>query len=282
MARPTKPKELKPKSADEGDAKESSSKGGGGGGGFNLDIKFILTIVAIFLCSTLASVASVYFIAPLALEPALAKISVPHGEGETPPEGEVGETEKPKHAGGMNLELDEFTVNLKTEPVGEEGGGGNEYLRAKMALTITVPEAEDCHHPAAEHAAWKLPAKSNQLALAQTSGVLIAANLPGNNIPTLNGQLAGAALPVSEEVLIANEGAAAPSCPDAFKEKMAQFVPAMRDIINTALMKRTAVQLSTTEGTEALKDEIKQSINQLLDEQYRVSRVNFQDFIIQR
>jgi flagellar basal body-associated protein FliL len=40
--------------------------------------------------------------------------------------------------------------------------------------------------------------------------------------------------------------------------------------------------LSTPEGVETLKDEIKEQINQVLSEEYKVIRVNFQDFIIQR
>jgi flagellar basal body-associated protein FliL len=277
MARPTKPKDLKPKSASEGegDAKESASKGGGGGAGMSLDLKFIFTILAIFLCTTLSSVAAVYFVAPMVLVPAITA-ELPkggHGEGDGEAhgdeEGDEGGGHKPS-ASGMNLELDEFTVNLKTDPA---EGGDNQFLRAKMALTISVPEAENCHHPPAG-------------AEGGGGGHAQAGTLAHQRVP---GVMAGAAAPTTlsgDRTLVASGGggeAAGPAaCLDAFKNKMAQFIPAMRDIINTALMKRTAAQLSTTEGVETLKDEIKEQINQILPTEYRVVRVNFQDFIIQR
>jgi len=96
--------------------------------------------------------------------------------------------------------------------------------------------------------------------------------------------LRGEAAPSVDSTLLA-EGSgkdALGACLDQFKNNMAKYVPTMRDVINAALMKRTAGTLSTLEGQEALKDEIKEEINQFMDQKYQVLRVNFEDFIIQR
>ena len=83
--------------------------------------------------------------------------------------------------------------------------------------------------------------------------------------------------------LLASEGEGGPPpCETLFKEHMGRFVPSIRDIINASLMKRTASQLASQEGQEALKDEIKEQISQIMAPEYEVLRVNFQDFIIQR
>jgi flagellar basal body-associated protein FliL len=320
MARPTKPKDLKPKTEGEGEVKDSGAKGGGGGG-MSLDIKFIFTILAIFLCSTLSSVAAVYFVAPMVLEPVITAAvgkGGAHGEGEAAGEGEHGEgaeaAAETHKSSGLSLELDEFTVNLKTDAA---EGGENTFLRAKMALTISVPPEQDCHHPVTpeggggEHhaqakpntptslTAQAKPAKGNLKALlasAQTQTILVSLN-PTGQMNTATGGIAGGAAPVTKQSktgasrhqgkVIANGGGApAPSGPEAcltgFKDKMGQYIPTIRDIINSALMHRTATQLSTPEGVETLKDEIKEQINQVLSEEYKVIRVNFQDFIIQR
>jgi flagellar basal body-associated protein FliL len=291
MARPTKPKDIKPK-AGEGEAEgKEASKGGGGG----LDIKFIVTIVAIFLCSTLASVASIYFVAPMVLVPAItAQLPKSGEEGKTPP-GKEGEAPPEEHkSSGLNLELDEFTVNLKTDP---DEGSSNQFLRAKMALTIKVPEEEDCNHPKEKAEGIPPPPSTHKVLISLKNlspqsvslGNLLAQNTPQQDKRLHpQGKLLGAASPIPQpkeaDRLIANEGAPAgpEACLAKFKTHMGQFIPAVRDIINTALMKRTATQLSNTEGTEALKDEIKDQVNQILGEEYKVIRVNFQDFIIQR
>jgi flagellar basal body-associated protein FliL len=321
MARPTKPKDLKPKTEGEGEVKDTGAKGGGGGG-MSLDIKFIFTILAIFLCSTLSSVAAVYFVAPMVLEPVITAAvgkGGAHGEGEAPAEGEHGEGAEAAadthKSSGLSLELDEFTVNLKTDAA---EGGENTFLRAKMALTISVPPEEDCHHPAGaegggggeQHAQAKpnspkaitaqaKPVKGtlNQLLASTQTQTILASLNPSGQLNTATGGIAGGAAPVSKKTkgftsrhhgkIIANGGGApAPSGPEAcltgFKDKMGQYIPTIRDIINSALMHRTATQLSTPEGVETLKDEIKEQINQVLSEEYKVIRVNFQDFIIQR
>lgn len=249
MARPTKPKDLKPKVDG-----EAPAAGGGGGG---LDLKFIIMVVVIVIASVVGSAGSAYLMTTMFVMPELAKVS--HGAG--PAGGEEGgheatgpdgaSTETPAHEVGMNLELDEFTVNLKVDP----NLGGSQFLRAKMALSIKVPEKENCY---AEHKAAML-------------------------LPTVygNGKLVGAAAPV-DRTLVANEGESGPSCEDMFKINMGKYVPTIRDVINAALMKRTASTLATLEGQESLKDEIKEQLSSILAPDYEVLRVNFQDFIIQK
>jgi flagellar basal body-associated protein FliL len=48
-------------------------------------------------------------------------------------------------------------------------------------------------------------------------------------------------------------------------------------------MKRSASDLSTPEGQEAFKDEVKEQVDHVIgSNQYTVQRINFEDFIIQR
>lgn len=255
MARPTKPKDLKPKSAEDADGGEASAKPGGAG--LAIDIKFLVTILAIFLCSSIASVASVYFIAPMVIVPAIVeKLPKPGAEAGAEGEGEGEGEGHPASKTGMNVQLDEFTVNLKADP----NEGGNQFLRAKMSLSVTPPSGKEC----GGHA--QLPVKAQPVLASVGPGVIVG----------------GAA--ATDEVLLANgggEGGGDP-CVAEFTKHMSAYIPAIRDIINSSLMKRTAEQLSTLEGQEALKDEIKDQINQLMTEGYQVIRVNFEDFIIQR
>lgn len=262
MAKPSKPKDIKPKA----DGEAGAATGGGGGGG--LDLKFIITIIAIVLSTTLTSGAAVYFLAPMVLMPAIedqlkkiAAAAPAHGE-----EGEEGgEAEGHASKVGMNLELDEFTVNLKEDP----SMPGTQYLRAKMSLNVSVPPEEDCY---AEHSA---------------EGEKHAQAIP---LDIREGQIVGAAVAVTDHPeidpsLLANEGAAVDpkvACIAEFKDHMGKYIPTIRDIINAALMKRSAGTLATLEGQEALKDEIKESINQFMDPKYQIIRVNFEDFIIQK
>jgi len=258
MAKPSKPKDIKPKA--DGDA--AASGGGGGGGG--LDLKFIITLMVIMLCTTLTSGAAVYFLAPMVLMPAieeqLKKVAAAPAHGE---EGAEGEGEHETSKVGMNLELDEFTVNLKEDPALP----GTQYLRAKMSLNVGVPAEEDCYAEPAEgekHA--EVPAILRE------------------------GQVVGAAVSISsrdiDDSLIANGGGAAVdpkvACIATFKDHMGKYIPTIRDVINASLMKRSAGTLATLEGQEALKDEIKESINQFMGEKYQIIRVNFEDFIIQK
>lgn len=254
MARPTKPKDLKPKV--EGEIADASAAGGGGGGG--LDLKFIIMVVVILVATIGGSVGSAYLMTTMFVVPEIGKIAKAAGAG-AGAQGEAagGEggadaasTESTANEVGMNLELDEFTVNLKADP----NADGTQYLRAKMALSIKVPEKENCY-------------------LEGKKAMLSPDMVPG-------GKVMGAAAPV-DRTMIAEEGGG-PSCEQIFKNNMSKYVPTIRDVINAALMKRTANSLATLEGQESLKDEIKDQLSQILAPNYKVLRVNFQDFIIQK
>jgi len=248
MARPTKPKDLKPKA--EAEITTTSAPAGGGGGSLGLDIKFIVTLVAIVVSTLVGSAGSAYFIVPLVLEDKLSQIKVTAAV-----DGGAGATDDDGEKVGMNLELDEFTVNLKEDP----NIGGNQYLRAKLSMNVGVPGEEDCYHLSAF-------------------------------LPTLPANIVGAAAPIATESVIVAQAHGGGSgtadtltvCLDNFKNNMAKYVPTMRDVINAALMKRTAGTLSTLEGQEALKDEIKEEINLFMEDKYEVLRINFEDFVIQR
>lgn len=242
MARPTKPKDLKPKT----DGENLAGPGAGlaaatSGGGF--DMKFIIALAVVALISVAGTAGSTYFITTQITDISKKVAVAPgeeHGDGH-----EAGHT--PANVVGMNLELDDFMVNLKPDPNLE----GTQYLKAKMALSIRVPEAEDCY--AKKHAM----------------------------LPALDGQIVGAAAPMNE-TLLASGGGGGPTCEQIFKDNMGKYVPTIRDVINASLMKRTASTLASLEGQEALKDEIKEQLNQIMGPDYGVIRVNFQDFIIQR
>lgn len=257
MARPTKPKDIKPKALDESGVPAAS----GGGGEPKLDLKLIITIVAIFVASIVGSAASVYFLAPMVVVPAVVEqviAATTEGGGEHGGGAHAG----PHETVGMNLELDEFTVNLKSDP----SMGGNQFLRTKMSLSIAVPPEEYCD-PTGGHA--RVPVETAPIATAVVDGE--------------TGIVAGAAANTEEVLLASGGGGGDPyaACQATFNQNMARFVPTMRDIINQALMKRTAGTLSTIEGQELLKDEIKEQANHLMGEHYSVIRVNFSDFIIQ-
>ena len=260
-SRPTKPKDLKPKVEGEGGAAPAATAAGGdhgGGGGGGLDLKFIILVVVILIASIGGSIGSSYLMTTMFVMPEITKAAAAgggaaHGEGgeggdEHSPTGHDGaSTETPGSEVGMNLELDEFMVNLKKDT----SLPGSQYLRAKMALSIKVPEKENCY--AEHHAAF---------------------------LPLADGQIVGAAAPI-DRTMLANEGGG-PSCEDIFKGNMSKYVPTVRDVVNGALMKRSATLLATLEGQESLKDEIKDQLNQILAPNYQVLRVNFQDFIIQQ
>ena len=293
MAKPTKPKDLKP---EEGAAAGGGAPPAGGGG---LDLKFIITILAIVLFSLGSSVGSIFFLGPMVLVPAIVE-QLPKGEhGE---EGEHGGEEG--HGGGghhasvgLNLELDEFTANLKRDP----NARGTQYVRTKVSLSVGVPEAEDCMLLMAPHAAT-VPPPSKTLALKGGKTSLDTGVIAGAAAPLITSAAAPltnlGTSPIQDITVdelkreiqqthpeLAN-GGGGPSpydlCLTEFKHHMAVYVPTIRDVINTALMKRTAGNLESLEGQEALKDDIKDQINHLLGGERKVIRVNFQDFIIQR
>jgi flagellar basal body-associated protein FliL len=270
MAKPTSTKDAKPKAEEE--AAKGAAKAEGGGGVF--DLKFIILVVVVLLSTLLSTAGTGYLVTTMFIIPEIGKIAhasgeKPHGE-EGAEKGEHGtadpaSTEVAAHEVGMNLELDEFTVNLKEDSNLE----GSQFLRAKVALSVKVPEAENCYATGGEHKA--------------TGGV--APGMPNSQTVAQQvnqGVLMGAAASV-EPVLLANGGGeGGPSCEDVFKKNMAKHVPTMRDIINASLMKRTATLLATMEGQEALKDEIKAQLSTVMAPDYAVVRVNFQDFIIQK
>jgi flagellar basal body-associated protein FliL len=253
MARPTKPKDLKPKV--EGETPDAPAAAGGGGGG--LDIKFIIMVVVILVATIGGSVGSAYLMTTMFVVPEIGKIAKsagagagPAAEGGEPTGTDAASTETPSTEVGMNLELDEFMVNLKADP----NADGSQYLRAKMALSIKVPEKENCY----------LEGKK--------------AMLPPDMMP--GGKVVGAAVSI-DRTLIAEEGGG-PTCEQIFKNNMSKYVPTVRDVINAALMKRTATSLATLEGQESLKDDVKDQLSQIVAPNYKILRVNFQDFIIQR
>jgi flagellar basal body-associated protein FliL len=268
MAKPVKPKTLKPKTgadsasneANEAEESQSSApkapanKSGGGGGGTGL-LSIVILSVVMLLSSVAGPVAALYFLGPQLLAPIIAK-AVPkpvEGEGgEAVGEGEHGSVKVSKL--GLNLPLDEFTVNLKKDPALR----GTQYLRAKMNLSVIVPEAEDCSPHKAE---------GGKEGGAEGGG--------HGEKPAEGGGGHGAAPAAAVDP--------AKACNEAFVGKMATYIPTLRDIVNTSLMKRSAAQIGTLEGQELLKDEMSQEMNNILaGNHYQVVRVNFEEFIVQR
>jgi flagellar basal body-associated protein FliL len=268
MAKPVKPKDIKPKTSasggEDGDTAASAGTEATGGGG--MDLKFIITLVAIVLCTSLTSAASVYFLAPLVVVPAI-EAKLPKGgahgaEGQHGEGGEHGEdaaeaAEVHAPAIPMNLLLDDFTANLRADA----STGEAPIIRVKMVLGIGVPDEENCHIE-------KHEAKEGEKKEGEGGG-----GHGGGGGGHGGGGHGGGAPPAAE---------GEDPCQKAFNEHMSPFIPAIRDIINGALMKRTATDLSTPEGQEVFKDEIKQQVGNIMGKKYKVQRVNFQDFIIQR
>ncbi|MEB3244526.1 MAG: flagellar basal body-associated FliL family protein [Vampirovibrionales bacterium] len=248
MAQPIQPKPIKPKASapEAGNAAPNAPKA--------TDptaeddelsmVKLLILVVAIVVSSVLSAGAATYFLAPMVLVPAITESIVaelPAGEGEEG--GEEGEEAPHASVVGMNLEFDEFTVNLKPDPTRR----GNQYLRAKIAMSLKVPPEQDCTAPAhgEGHEAAAAPAEGGH----------------GGGAP--------AADPME-------------ACNKAFNSHMGRYVPSIRDIVNTALMSRSASTLGSGDGQEALKDEIKEEVTHLIaGDGYEVLRVNFSDFIIQ-
>jgi len=266
MAKPIKPKSLKPKSSGESSeggggsdapAKAASSKASSGTAttkGPNMLQTIILGVVMI-IASIAGPALTLYLLGPTMIAPMIQKaMPAVAAEGEAGAEGEHGEAAAGEEGHGdahgaaakgpslgLNLAMEDFTTNLHQV----EGVKGNQFLRAKMSLAITVPEAEDCN----------LLGGHDEHAEAAGGG---------------HGAPAVAVDPVE-------------ACNETFAKKMAAYTPTLRDIINTALMKRTAKELSTLEGQEELKDELKHEMNAMIGNSgYAIQRVNLQDFIIQR
>lgn len=260
MARPTKAKDTKGPDMDTDDTGALPAAPVTQSG---FDLKFIVTILAIFIAGIGGSVASVMFLAPTVLVPQVVEqVVAATGGSHAEASGEHGEDGE-GHGGsthqqlGMTLELDEFTVNLKTDPT----LGGNQFLRTKMSLSVKVPDEQYCDPTGGgEHA----------------------------SVPdTLQeGTILGAASPLNQEepVYLASGGGGPDPytlCVQTFDKNIGRYTPAIRDIINQALMKRTAGTLATVEGQEFLKDEIISQVNHVIGPDMSVIRVNFSDFIIQ-
>ena len=76
--------------------------------------------------------------------------------------------------------------------------------------------------------------------------------------------------------------AAAPADPmDAIQKEMAQFKPAIRDVIITNLSSKTSAELASAAGKELAKEQITNDINSILGGEREVLRVSFGQFIIQ-
>jgi flagellar basal body-associated protein FliL len=275
MSNPAKPKDMKPKA--EGEAAPAAGGAAPAAGG--LDMKFIILVAVMVLSSILGSAGSVYLMTSMVVTPEIQKLAkAGPAEGAAKEEGakEGGDGDAAANDVGMNLELDEFMINLKSDPA----LGGNQYLKAKMALSIKPPDKENCFKK--EKADAHTILTPQRLPMDTT-----VASMPS---ALYQGTIAGAAAPIImagendfDPTLLAGEGESGPPpCETEFKASMGRYVPTIRDVINASLMKRTASQLASSEGQETLKDEIKEQLSQMMAPDYEVLRVNFQDFIIQK
>lgn len=75
------------------------------------------------------------------------------------------------------------------------------------------------------------------------------------------------------------EGAAPAASP--LEAEMAQYKPAIRDAIISALSSKTSAELSTTAGKELAKEEISDSVDSIFGGEREVIRVSFGQFIMQ-
>jgi flagellar basal body-associated protein FliL len=268
MAKPIKPKSSKPlakieESAPSEEATPKASKKDAPSPlskGLTMFQTIILAVVML-IASVVGPAATLYFLGPTLLVPMIQK-AIPasteegeEGEEGEKPEGEHGKEGKEGEHGkeapktpslGMNLPMEEFIVSLKTS----QASKSTQFLKAKMSLAIAVPEGEDCNAPA-EEGEGKPEAKAE------------------------GGEHGGEGAGKAEDP--------AAACNEAFVKKMDAYVPTLRDIVNTALMKRNASQIATLEGQEDFKDELVSEMNAVLSNHgYTVQRINLQDFIIQR
>lgn len=68
---------------------------------------------------------------------------------------------------------------------------------------------------------------------------------------------------------------------EAFAKEMDQFKPAIRDSVITVLSSKSAEEVSSAEGKDKAKDQIKEGINAVFGGEREVLRVSFGTFIIQ-
>ena len=67
----------------------------------------------------------------------------------------------------------------------------------------------------------------------------------------------------------------------AIEAEMNQFKPAIRDAIISTLSSKTAEELSSVEGKDQSKEQIKESVNAIFGGEREVIRVSFSNFIVQ-
>lgn len=72
-----------------------------------------------------------------------------------------------------------------------------------------------------------------------------------------------------------------PSPMEVFAKEMDQFKPAIRDSVITVLSSKSAEEVSSAEGKDKAKDQIKEGINAVFGGEREVLRVSFGTFIIQ-
>src|SRR6478609_1335399 len=226
MSSPAKPKEMKPK--DEGEAAPAASGAASAPAAGGLDLKFIILVVVMVVSSILGSAGSVYLMTSMFVTPEIQKLAkAKPAEGAEAEKGGEEKGEASTNEIGMNLELDEFMVNLKTDAA----LGGNQYLKTKVALSIKPPDKENCF----------LKKEKAQFSPADGKVIAFKPSLLGY------GTLAGAAAPIAydtndlsefDPTLLAGEGEGGPPpCETEFKANMGHYVPTIRDVINSSLMK---------------------------------------------
>ncbi len=264
MAKPIKPKSSKPLAkVEESAPSEESSPTPSQKDDYSFQLSKGLTMfqtiilaAVMLIASVVGSAATLYFLGPTLLVPMIQKAlpaeATEEGEEGEKPEGKEGEEGKKPEAPktpsmGMNLPMEEFIVSLKTS----QASKSTQFLKAKMSLAVAVPEGEDCNAPVEE------------------------AGKEGKPEEKAEGGEGGEGKGAAEDPAVA--------CNEAFVKKMDSYVPTLRDIVNTALMKRNAQQIATLEGQEDFKDELVSEMNAVLSNHgYTVQRINLQDFIIQR
>ena len=67
----------------------------------------------------------------------------------------------------------------------------------------------------------------------------------------------------------------------ALEAEMAQYKPAIRDVVISTFSSKTADEVATTAGKELVKEQIKEDVNAIFAGEREVIRVNFGEFIIQ-
>jgi len=132
MARQTEAKDAKGKApeASGGDTKPAAPAEGGPS-----LINLIIMAIVIIIGSSVASAASIYFLAPMVIKPMLAEMKPAEGEGEEGggEESAEGEGEGAHALVGPVIDLEEFTVNLKDAE-------GEPYWRADLSVSVTAED----------------------------------------------------------------------------------------------------------------------------------------------